>query len=213
MSDGEPGRNGNVPPDLSMKLAGLLPGDIVQLRDLTTRVETVLACRETVADALTSWRWIWLDGHILIETAPRGRYCYREHEVLTRGSAACEELVAQDGALVRFEQRVRERVVDDRPVRVTLQGREYRIAATGTVEARRFGAEPALPPWRTFQAQPQDNVYFILHGTSDPADVVLGLWTADVCLSFGRALQTDDVLSVLPSAEPRSNGPVDEPSA
>jgi hypothetical protein len=51
-------------------------------------------------------------------------------------------LVAQDGALVRFEDRVRAGTWDTRPVRLTLERRRWRVTSTGTVTAQRLGPAP-----------------------------------------------------------------------
>jgi hypothetical protein len=175
-------------------LDGLLPGDRLDLGEQTgLTVKTILHGSETI-DALTvEWRWIFLDDGTLLELAPKGRYVYREHQLFPRGSAVYEELVAQDGALVRFERQVREGHAGRRPVHVTLQGRRYRVTSTGTCLTRRLGVEPDLAPYRAFQPEPDQNVYFNLVAVGDGSQVGLGLWTTDLALSFGRPLRLEDL--------------------
>lgn len=126
------------------------------------------------------------------------------------------ELVAQDGALVRFEERVRAGTWQARPVWLTVGGRRWRITSTGTVTAQRLGPAPSsawsqlqvgrpggalapvasalgggpggtLPvPIRPEVTDAEQDVYFTLDGQSDALG--LGIWMTDVCLSFGRRL-------------------------
>ena len=48
--------------------------------------------------------------------------------------------------------------------------------------------EPDLGPWRSYQPDTDQNVYFGLLAEGDQPGLVLGLWTTDVCLSFGQPL-------------------------
>jgi hypothetical protein len=107
-----------------------------------------------------------------------------------------EELVAQDGSLVRFEERVREGTSGRRPVHVSIDDKQYRITCTGTVRADRLGDEPVLLPWQRFNLDPNENVYFGMVDIEDEDAVVLGLWTAHVCLSFGRTFDRSDITSI-----------------
>jgi hypothetical protein len=181
------------------RLGAALPGDVVGLgSDGTYTIRTVLVGREIIHGRITEWRWLFLDDGSLLEWAPKGCVRYRRHRVFEQGSGFYEELVAQDGALVRFERRVRAGLAGRRQVRVTIDGRPYRVAFTGTADVRRFGAEPDLPPWRSLRPDADQNVYF---GLLDPADrqvAILGLWTTDVCLSFGRALDPREITAVHP---------------
>ncbi len=194
------GREREGPPavDYLGQLTSVLPGDVIGFAaEEAHAVTTVLVCNEVIHGVTTEWRWIFLDDDSLIESAPKGRYRYREHRVLEQGTGPYEELVAQDGALVRFEKRVRARTVARRPVRVTLEGRAYRVAYTGTAGLQqRFGAQPGPLPWRSFRSDPDQNVYFGMIDAEDARSVVLGLWTVDICLSFGRALGPGDVTGI-----------------
>ncbi|HLH74972.1 MAG TPA: hypothetical protein VKX96_16925, partial [Chloroflexota bacterium] len=132
----------------------------------------------------------------LIETSPDGYFWYQKHQLCKQGSDLYEELVAQDGALVRFEERVRAGVSGRRPVRVTIDGAEYQITSTGTVSVQRLGDEAELIPWASFSKKAEDNVYFGLVNATDESKVGLGLWTVHLSLSFGRELTSTDVTEV-----------------
>lgn len=192
-----PGPNGSAAAELRRRLEAALPGDTLRPAgpDAEPRtVETVLLCSETIDGETTQWRWIFLDDRSLVESAPKGAFLYTTHRVLGHRTRRCQELVAQDGALVRFEARVRAGTWARRPVHLTLDGARYRVAYTGTVSAQRLGAEPPLPPWRAFRPDPSKNVYFGLAAADGGPGVVLGLWTDAVCLSFGRPLGPDAIV-------------------
>jgi hypothetical protein len=180
-----------------------LPSDSISLPGGERgRVETVYLCAEPDADDLVRWSWIVLADGRLLEIAPRGCALYEPPRVLARGSGPFLELVAQDGALVRFEERVRSGTWEARPVRLSLDGRRWRVTSTGTVRAQRLGAVPAsswgqlgarglpsrhpLPTGRGGNEEP--DVYFTLAGLHDPYALGLGLWATDICLAFGRRL-------------------------
>ncbi len=190
-----------------------LPGDSISLpgggRGL---VETVYLCAEPDGDDLIRWSWIVLADGRLLEVAPRGCALYESPRVLARGSGPFLELVAQDGALIRFEERVRAGTWAERPVRLSLDDRRWRVTSTGTVTAQRLGAVPAsgwgqlaVPyppaaarrehrlrrppsPVREGSGAEQPDVYFTLAGLHDPDALGLGLWATDICLAFGRRL-------------------------
>lgn len=167
-----------------------LPGDTVSLPDDERgRVETVYLCAEPSGDDVTRWSWIVLADGRLIEVAPRGCALYEAPRLLARGTGPYLELVAQDGALVRFEERVRTGTWESRPVRLTLEGRRWRVTSTGTVTAQRLGPAPASS-WGTSPDQrvEEPDVYFTIVGQGDPDALGLGLWARDVCLAFGRRL-------------------------
>lgn len=173
------------------------PGDAVEVwLESTYLVRSVFVCRERLDERVTEWRWFFLDDGSLIEASPDGFYRYREHNVVHQGSALYEELVAQDGALVRFEARVREGASARRPVHVTIDGVEYRVASTGTAEMEHRGDEPDLLPWKSISRQPSGNVYFGLVNTEDEDRVILGLWTAHICLSTGGPLLETQISGV-----------------
>jgi hypothetical protein len=179
------------------QLGALVPGDAVEFFGGGEHVvRTTFLCEETVDDQAYHWRWMFLDDGSLIEVSPDGYYWYQQHQIVKQGTSLYEELVAQDGALVRFEERVRAGESGRRPVHVTLEGKEYRLTGTGTTRVQRLGAEPALLPWRSFDPKADENVYFGLVQTADESQVVLGLWTAHVCLSSGHELGETDVVGV-----------------
>lgn len=191
----DPGQN--TEGDFLAQLATLLPGDVVEVwPDGAFVVKTVLLCREAVGERAFEWRWLFLDDGSLIEVSPDGYFRYREHRIHKQGSGLYEELVAQDGALVRFEERVRAGASGRRPVHVTIDGKEYRLTSTGTVAVRRLGDEPEPITWQSFSNNPEENVYFGLVETADEASVAIGLWTVHVCLSFGRPIEPSDVTAV-----------------
>ena len=186
-----------------------LPGDAVSLPDGGRGlVETVYLCSEPSGDDLTRWSWIVLADGRLLEIAPRGCAIYEPPQVLARGTGRFLELVAQDGALVRFEERVREGTWQARPVRLTLGRRRWRLTSTGTVTAQRLGPTPAggwgqigarfaslLPLPRgegrgegSVPPPEEQDVYFTLASLTDPGALGLGLWATDVVLAFGRRL-------------------------
>ena len=179
------------------QLTSLLPGDSLEIWGSGTLVvKTTLICQETVEDETTTWHWLFLDDGSLLEASPDGYFRYDRHQVHKQGTGLYEEMVAQDGALVRFEERVRAGQSGRRPVAVTIDGTEYRISSTGTVRIQRLGEDCKLAPWQTISKDPDDNVYFGLVATSDDSSVGLGLWTQHLCLSFGKELGETDVTAV-----------------
>lgn len=179
------------------QLGALMPGDAVEMWEGGSRVvRTTFLCEETADNRTFHWRWMFLDDGSLLEVSPDGYFWYRQHEIVKQGTDLYEELVAQDGALVRFEERVREGDSGRRPVQVTLDGKEYRLTGTGTTRVQHLGAEPTLLPWQSFDPNPDENVYFGLVQVADESQVALGLWTAHVCLSYGRELEETDLTGV-----------------
>lgn len=159
-------------------------------------VKTVLLSHEQFEGHRYEWVWMFLDDGSLVEASPDGYFRYREHHLLRQGTALYEELVAQDGALVRYEERVRLGTADERPVEFNLNDRTYRMTSTGTVIAQRLGDEPELLTWKSFSADQRQNVYFGLADVTDEAQVGVGLWTAHVCVSLGRALEQADLTAI-----------------
>jgi hypothetical protein len=161
-------------------------GARLEVDGASRRVETALRCAEELAGVWTRWQWLFLDDGSLLELAPRGSHRYDRHRVLDRAQPLYQQLVAQDGVLVRFEARVRAGVVADQPTYVTIDRREYLARATGTVmvEARE-GAPLALGGWSALADAREENVWFLLEAIDSP-DAALGLWTRGLCLSFGR---------------------------
>jgi hypothetical protein len=156
-------------------------------------VQTVYLCSEQDGSQLVRWSWIVLEDGRLLEIAPRGCALYDPPTILARGSGRFLELAAQDGALVRFEERVRAGEWQDRPVRLTLQRRRWRISSTGTVAARRLGPAPAggwsqLRTGASISPDTDRDVYFTLAGESDATLLGLGVWMTDIALAFGRRL-------------------------
>jgi len=179
-----------------------LPGDTVAIPgEEPGRVETVYLCAEPSGGDLTRWSWIVLVDGRLLEVAPRGCALYHPPVVLARGTGRYLELVAQDGALVRFEERVRAGTWAARPVRLTLDGRRWRLTSTGTVTAQRLGPAPASA-WSQIRHLPtaptnlgatpaptdESDVYFTFVAQTDPSALGIGLWATDVVLAFGRRL-------------------------
>jgi hypothetical protein len=107
--------------------------------------------------------------------------------VLKRGSGPFLALVAQDGALVRFEERVRAGTWEDRPVHLTYNRRRWRATSTGTVTAHRLGKAPS-GDWGQLGRRQEPDVYFTLAAVTDADALGLGIWATDVCLAFGRRL-------------------------
>jgi len=156
-------------------------------------ITSVLVCREKSANRTYEWRWIFLDDGTLVEVSPDGYYHYTEHRVLKQGTGPYEEIVAQDGALVRFEEHLRAGASGRRPVHVTIGDRPFRLTSTGTVSVVRVGPEPDLIPWSSFSANEEDNVYFGLEEDEVEGSYGLGLWTAHVCVSLGTEFDPTDV--------------------
>jgi hypothetical protein len=175
-------------------LASIKVGDAVNLfLEGLFLVKTAIECSEEVGGQSWQWRWLFIDDGSLIEVSPDGYFRYREHKILDQGTSEYEDIVAQDGALVRFEALVREGTSGRRPVHVTFEGKQYRITSTGTATIQRLGDVPKLIPWQALSGEPSENVYFGLVDTADEASVALGLWTSHVCLSFGRPLEASDI--------------------
>jgi hypothetical protein len=198
--DPQPEENGSQPTDRDGDpLRSLLPGDAVEFwGEATLLVSAVFRCREVVEGHAYEWRWLFLDDGSLVEVSPDGYFRYREHRVVKQGSSLYEELVAQDGALVRFEARVREGTSGRRPVHLALDEKQYTISSTGTFVADPLGEPPNLLPWCSLSHDPADNVYFSLYEDEQEENVVLGLWTTHVCLSFGTGFDPSDVAEVYP---------------
>ena len=183
-----------------------LPGDTVSLPDDDCgTVETVYLCSETSGDGdVTRWTWVMLTDGRLIEVAPRGCALYEAPRVLAHGTGRYLDLVAQDGALVRFEERVRAGTWEARPVRLTFGRRRWRVTSTGTVTAQRLGPVPAgawgqlrTPHHPTpspasgrggAESSEEQDVYFTFVAQTDADALGLGLWATDVSLAFGRRL-------------------------
>src|SRR6266581_4898887 len=131
------------------QLLTVTPGDVVEVwMEQTYLVSTVYLCEEEVGGRTYEWRWIFLDDGALIEVSPDGYFRYRDHHILKQGSSEYEAIAAQDGALVRFEARVREDDSGRRPVHVSAAGKDLRVTSTGTVAVRRLGDAPSLLPWQ-----------------------------------------------------------------
>jgi hypothetical protein len=193
-----------------------LPGDTISLPSGDrVAVQTVYLCSEPSGDALTRWTWVVLADGRLLEIAPRGCALYDPPQVLARGGGRFLELAAQDGALIRFEERVRAGTWEDRPVRLTLGERRWRLTSTGTVTSQRLGPVPESawsqlriphPPTRCaarISASPtsspargrggaelpeEQDVYFTFASLTDADTLGLGLWATDIVLAFGRRL-------------------------
>ena len=111
-----------------------LPGDTLARPDGGLgAVETVYLCSEPSVDAVTRWSWIVLADGRLLEVAPRGCALYDSPRVLKRGTGRFLELTAQDGALVRFEERVRSMLDEERVRRMRVVTRASMLIAVGAV--------------------------------------------------------------------------------
>jgi len=175
------------------ELSALLPGDRIVFADGSDRaVSGVYACTETIAATTTEWCWLFLDDGSLLESAPRGLFRYPRQVEYAPGTSLFEELLAQDGALVRFEARVRAGTLEQRPIHLTLEGQRVQLHATGNVTARLFGTAPALPAWQRLANDSSQNVYFLLRAVEGDA-VVLGLWTDSLGLAYGVRIVADDL--------------------
>jgi hypothetical protein len=179
------------------RLDSVLPGDVLEFwSEGTLVVQTVFHCKEEVDSRTVEWSWMFLDDGSLVEVSLDGLFRYRAHEIVKQGSALYEELVAQDGALVRFEEHVRAGTSGRRPVHVMIDEKQYQITSTGTLQAVRLGEAPTLIPWNTFSSKPDENVYFGMVEAENEDNVALGLWTAHICLSRGQAFERSDVTEI-----------------
>ena len=196
----EPGDVGSKSP--LEQLTDLKPGDIIDLWEVGSLVvKTRLDCEETVGDRTYSWTWWFLDDKSILEVSADGHFRYVRHEIEHQGSALYQTLVAQDGILVRFEERVRDESVDRRPVHLTVGEREFRVTNTGTFRVvNRQGDSPPLLPWHGIGNRADDNVYFSLVESADEDSVVLGIWTDHVCLSYGAPLDETTLTAIYPRA-------------
>jgi len=174
-----------------MGFEALLPGDDLDLGSGDrARVEALFRCEERIGAMIFIWSWSALADGRLFEVAPRGCALYAPPTRLPRDGVPYLGLVAQDGLLVRFEQRVRAGTWTARPVHLTLEGRRWRVSSTGTMSARRLGDAPASCWGQLGMPTPAEEptVYFTLAAPDDPDTVGLGLWATDICLGFGRRL-------------------------
>jgi hypothetical protein len=210
-----------------------LPGDVVFLPDAMSgnesartraTVETVYLCSESNGVELIRWSWIVLADGRLLEIAPRGCTLYDLPTLVKHGSGAFLELAAQDGALVRFEERVRAGVWQARPVRLALGGRRWKLTSTGTVTAQRLGPAPAsgwgrlrvggtAPMVRHLEMESgEQDVYFTFAertgeqaaGGLESGSLGLGVWMNDIYYAFGRRLgsiPTEAGLQIFDDAE------------
>jgi hypothetical protein len=179
------------------RLDTVLPGDVLEFwSEGTFVVKTVFHCREEVDGRTAEWCWMFLDDGSIVEASLDGYFRYRQHQLIKQGSALYEEIVAQDGALVRFEEHVRAGTSGRRPVHLTVDGKQYRITSTGTVQAARLGDDPTLIPWISFSPTADNNVYFGMVEAENEEAVALGLWTAHVCLSLGEEFVRSDITEI-----------------
>jgi len=168
------------------------PGERVRVLGRERRLATVLRGREEVGGRRTEWVWAFLDDGGLLEVAERGWRLYTSHRVLLPDAEAYLQLAAPDGALARFERRVRAGRDGVEPTIVTLAAREYRLVATGNASLTRDGPPPELGAWSALGDDPGENVYFVLADV-ETGEESLGLWTRAICLSFGTTLREADV--------------------
>jgi hypothetical protein len=200
-----PAANGAAGESPLKQLATVVPGDVVEVwMEDSFLVKTVFLCQEEVDGRTFEWKWIFLDDGSLVEVSPDGFFRYKDHQIIKQGTSEYEAIVAQDGALVRFEERVRAGDSGRRPVHLTLAAgdktgdaaKDYTITSTGTVKVRRLGDEPVLEPWQALSDDPQQNVYFGMIESADEANVALGLWTTHVSLSLGKVLDDTNISGV-----------------
>ncbi|HEX5415193.1 MAG TPA: hypothetical protein VFZ25_05970 [Chloroflexota bacterium] len=194
----EPGDDIELPKSPLEQLPLLKPGDAVAFWGAGNRVVTTrLDCQETVNDETYNWTWWFLDDQSILEVSLDGQFHYTNHEIAHQGGSLYQTLVAQDGALVHFEERVRDETVADRPVHVTLGEHEYRVASTGTFTVvNRQGPAPRPIPWQGIGNRADDNVYFSLVRSDDENAVALGIWTNHVCLSYGTPIDDTSITEV-----------------
>ena len=151
--------------------------------------DTVLRCAEVVDGRRIEWTWTLLDNGSVLEQSARGTLRFDRHRVLDRATDLFQQLAAQDGVLVRFEARVRAGLTVLEPTILTIDRREYRVEATGTFAVvERIGPEPALGGWSAIGGAAAENVYFLLASIEDD-ERALGIWTEQICLSFGHSIQ------------------------
>ena len=188
-----------------------LPGDTVSCRPGSRRcratVQTVYLCAES--NGLEMWSAgagsCWEDG-CLLEIAPRGCALYDPPTMLSHGSGPFLELAAQDGALVRFEGRVRAGVWEARqptdawrpPLATDLHRYGHGPAPRVRLRTNAWGQlqatdAPQAVVWSPlFRPTLERDVYFTFadwrDGKSDPDALGLGVWMTDMCLAFGRRL-------------------------
>lgn len=164
--------------------------------------QTALRCVEALNGRRTEWTWTFLEDGSLVERSPRGAVRYGHHRVLDRTTDLFQQIAAQDGVLVRFEARVRAGVAATEPTIMTIDRREYRVDATGTfVVLDHQGAPCALGGWSAIGADAAQNVYFLLSSIEDDARA-LGVWTEQICLSFGRPDDAGDGRGLDPGRPP-----------
>jgi hypothetical protein len=201
-NDKEEGPDVNAQQALDDQLKDLSPGDALDIwGDGNRVVKTSFNARELVDGRIYTWQWSLLDDDSLIEVSPDGIFRYTEHHLLKQASLEYEEIVAKDGALVRFEERVRNNESARRPVHITIEGHEYCITSTGTVAVDQRGETPTLVPWASFALNPEENVYFGMYDVEDENRVAVGLWTAHVCVSVGKAFDPSEVTEIYRNRE------------
>jgi hypothetical protein len=201
-ANGRPPEDDLDPYEKDEHLEDLLPGDVLDFwMEESMVIETVFRCWETMDSGTVQWRWLFLDDDSLLEISPDGLFRYKEHHILKQGTAEYEEIVAQDGALVRFEERVREGTSGRRPVQITVADHEFQITSSGTVAVERFGPVPEPITWRYFDPKSSEYVYFGLYDVADETNVAVGLWTAHVCVSIGKEIQRSDITAIYRNRE------------
>lgn len=195
-------------------LQTLLPGDVVSFWDGGDGVAlSALACEEELNGRATSWRWVLFDGGRVLEVAPEGTVLYTRTVVLHQASAPFEQLTSdpeQGGVLKAFEQHVREGTAARNPVLFSLDGKSYRMVATGVFSAKAVGGRtpaekqyPSVEVWRDVDpARSSENVYFEMESDDEEGEnVMLGIWTTHIALLFGKTLTDADVDSIYPRSE------------
>jgi hypothetical protein len=168
----------------------LLPGGQLALPGaMALSIQSVIECEERVgANRSYSWRWLFMEDGSLLECSPAAAYRCHRHMQLAPQTEQYQELVAPDGALMRFEHRVRTGALGLMPVIFSLGDREYRLLSTGKAEVKVSGEMPPLTAWQKLRKDPRDNVYFVLSDLEQPEERVFGLWTDEVSLSWGRQI-------------------------
>lgn len=173
------------------------PGDVLNLNGGLLMVEAVLDCREELAARTTRWRWNFLEGGALLETAASGQLLYEPAEVVQQGTERFQQLVAEGGTLKTFEEQVRQ--VGSAPD-VTFQhgDRVYSMRGTGTFLAAPAGAPPAQAVWGDVSPTASENVYFKMEASD--GGLLLGVWTTHIALHRGRLLAAAEIAGIYPGS-------------
>jgi hypothetical protein len=184
----------SIPIRVTESPADLQRGDVIVFWEGGDALVTAaLDCSETVAGRRSTWRWLFLSTGPMIEVVGDATRIYERTDIIPRGTVAFQRLtgsVQEDGVLQTFEARIRDGSVAMDPVVFRMEETAYRVLGTGTFSCTRAGPLTQAV-WRDISDDESQNVYFRMQSTEGAE--VLGIWTTDIALMYGRPLANAEI--------------------